>query len=135
MMKGLNIIEASNMPIGTEFKILTINGYEEIGCHVEKAGEFTMLAWNHNEVSIGGTQKLINATFIPIQQPVSFMEAVKSGKHIRVDLTGVKGYGEETIKKLNTYMSLDEMFKILGDYFYSGYIIEIIEKGKWYIKD
>lgn len=135
MNKELNIIEAIAMPVGTEFEVIHDNG--RINGSKAILGidyDFKSLKWDNGEY-LNLTSKNLNAKFIPIPKPVSFMEAVKSGKYIRVDLTGIEGYGEKTIKELNTYMSLDEIFELLGNEFYGGYIKEIIEKGKWYIED
>ena len=88
MSKKLTITEALKMPVGTEFEV----HYNDGG----KAAKKMILKENENERKYLGWidgnylkvfEFLINATFIPIQQPVSFMEAITSGKRIKVDVT------------------------------------------------
>ena len=50
---------------------------------VHTNGEAAML--NTKDEYLSSTYFLINAKFIPIQKPVTFMEAIKSGSRIRVE--------------------------------------------------
>lgn len=141
MSKELNIIEAMKMPVGTEFKVIIDGELREntmkLFSYQDIDKMFKYIDWfsHPKDTYLKSYDWLINAKFIPIQKPVSFMEAVKSDKYIRVDLTGIGGYSGHTIEKLNSYMPLDEMFAYLGREFYTNTIKEIIEKGKWYIED
>ena len=81
MYKELNIIEAYNMKKGTEFNIVFEDGsrnnnkfsFMNYGTFLENGCERRLDAY------------FINAKFIPIQEPVDFMTAVKSGKCIRLE--------------------------------------------------
>ena len=81
MSKELNILQAIEMPVGTEFEIVYKSGV--------KSPIKTVLDKNKNFViKIGGdsenaTHDFVTAKFIPIQEPVSFIEASKSNKKIR----------------------------------------------------
>lgn len=128
-MKKLNIIEASNMPVGTEFDILTVNGIESTRCKVEKSGSCNMLAWIHNDISIGGTQKLLNATFIPVQKPVSVKEAMQASLENKIIWSIVGDRKYTYYPKENKYEELTARETHGG---ISAY--EILE-GKWYIEE
>ena len=75
MSKELNIIEASNMVKQTKFKMIRENGFEfEVYLDYNNCLRFIV----NNEVVYPSKDNL-NAKFIPIQKPLTFMEAVKSG--------------------------------------------------------
>ena len=82
MSKELNILQAIEMPAGTEFKVI----YKNITERPVK----TILDKNKNFVlEIDGdfesvTHNFVTAKFIPIQKPVSFEEAICSNKRIKV---------------------------------------------------
>lgn len=77
----------------------------------------------------------LDATFIPIQQPVSFMEAIANEyNRVRVDLTGLNFYSKAK-ENLNKYMSVKEMFKALYMHFSDYGISQAIKEGKWYIEE
>lgn len=137
MSKELNIIEAMKMPVETEFmangmkvKICTSSGLKCI--KVECTNKYEEIIPN---------ETWINAKFIPIQKPVSFMEAVQSKNKIKVDIYGCRiinaGNVEiEVVKrKLNNYMDLNDIFDIIDNNFFSEDIREIITNGKWYIEE
>ena len=91
MSKKLNIIEAVNMPIGTRFKAISPNGYE-YEVEVRKTGKHCELIDIEDETSYDRFNDFVaNTEFIPIQKPVSFMEAIeayKNGSDIKVKLNG-----------------------------------------------
>ena len=125
MSKELNIIEAVNMPVGTEFEVFFKSGRkgtqkvivsEELGSH--------KLIWEDGK-DVKSYGCIINAKFIPVQKPVSFMEAIKAryeGKTIKVVLRN-----NERIYEDNSAGLKDQN---------GGYLtpLEILE-GKWYIEE
>jgi hypothetical protein len=141
MSKKLNIIEAMKMPLGTEFEVI-FDG--------KKIPNNTMviyrsLASDRNTKHIDwkshpdGTfmkpyDYLINGVFIPIQQPVSFMEVVKSGKKCKVEHelidTDLTVYSN---KKISDFNDLDWVLFTLTNNQID--IKTIIQEGKWYIEE
>ena len=83
MSKELNILQAIEMPVGTEFEVIYKNGL--------KNTIKTVLDGNRNFIKESDgylectTYNFVTAKFIPIKKPVSFMEAVKSGRRIKVE--------------------------------------------------
>lgn len=142
-MKELNIMVAMQMPIGTEFEVI-INGNKY--CCVAKILKskdtgVKELVWdNRANTQIFITDSILNAKFIPIQNPVNFMEAVEAGltgKYIRVDIThlGIDIYKHDEYV-LNPsynieYFSIKNIFNMLSN---TKYTKEIINDGKWYVK-
>lgn len=133
MSKKLNIIEAMKMPIGTLFEVI-LNG-EEFGC-VAKILESSVqskkqLVWdNRANSSIVVTDAISRAIFTPIQQPVSFMEIVKTKRKVKVEC--------------DKYFNIDEyrwLHQILQKIIENNYgnedkaLNDFITKGKWYIEE
>ena len=125
MNKELNIIEAVNMPIGTEFEVFFKSGRkgtqkvivsEELGSH--------KLIWEDGK-DVKSYGCIINAKFIPVQKPVNFINAVKSGKRIRASYPGYELCNFYTIGDVIRKLSL------MSD----EYIREAILNGKWYIEE
>ena len=139
----LNIIEASNMPCGTEFKILYQNGnIDNWKCKVTGSGTCNVLSWIHNDESIGGTQSIINAKFIPIKQkPVSFMDVVKSKEDCRVehpilDIVVATEEDNSYYYEFNNkgYLPLNCLLHILGGNLGVKEVKKVILEGKWYLE-
>ena len=125
MSKELNILQAIEMPVGTEFKVIHDNGIVN-GCKaiLYMDHDYKFLKWDNGQW-LKLTSKNLNAKFIPIQKPVSFMEAIKAryeGKTIKVVLCN-----NERIYKDNSAGLKDQN---------GGYLtpLEILE-GKWYIEE
>ena len=108
MSKELNIIEASNMEYNEkEFYVKYTNGVIDDLTVTNVNGD---LIWNDISKSTSkGKKEFINAKFIPVEKPVSFMEDVKSGKRIRVELIGNLPFTDNCMNCLNEYMSLPDM--------------------------
>ncbi|NFI95601.1 hypothetical protein FC961_14595 [Clostridium botulinum] len=129
MNKELNIIEASSMPLGTEFKVIFKDGSK---CsHIVSFGNCKFYQDKNVDDSIHVL--FINATFIPIQQPVSFMEALKSGKRVRVDIDDL--IFTDIKYKFNTYQRMEELIELMGiELTFTGKK-NVILNGRWYVEN
>ena len=125
MNKELNIIEAVNMPICTEFEVFSKSGRKaDKKVIVSEVFGSHKLIWEDGK-DVKAYSYTINAKFIPVQKPVNFINAVKSGKRIRVsspeyELIDFCTIGN-VIHKLSL-MSEENMRKV-------------ILNGKWYIEE
>jgi hypothetical protein len=147
MSKELNVIQASNMPEGTKFKVKFPSGrFEEE--NIKLCGE--LFEWCD---SSGTTmyKDLVNSTFIPIQQPVSFMEVLEGLSKCNINNEIVKGVYEKLRENNNAHEFYKrEIIKGLlnGEFYYIHDIIyalsgcmscsnwkNIIKEGKWYIEE
>jgi hypothetical protein len=127
-MKELNIIEAMEMPVGTEFKVVYQDGKEnDITVKLSKFeyADGNKLIWSDGE-EIYLSSNFILATLIPIQQPVSFIDAINSRKRIKCV--------HERFASKKEYMSISDMFYkfTLGA---EDFPIVLINEGKWYIEE
>ena len=125
MSKKLNIIEVLNSNVGTEYEAITPKGYK-YNCVVASDQDNKVLIDSKNGSKIDFLNDfVINTKFIPIQKPVSFMEAVKAfskGKVIECELDDEKIiYGDEYKNQL-----MDSNNLAIGP--------DEILNGKWYIK-
>ena len=135
MSKKLNIIEAMKMPVGTEFKIVYEDGLKANTNMILKTDEDDTKHLNWVDGSCLKVYSfLADAIFIPIQQPVSFMEVVKSGKKCKVEHelvdTDLVVYVN---KKISDFNDLDWVLFTLTDNQID--IKTIIQEGKWYIEE
>lgn len=135
MSKKLNIIEGMKMPIGTKFEVYYIDGSKD-NCSAKIVEAFNdkskkKLVWDNRAIiNIVVTDSIFNATFIPIQQPVSFMEVVKTNKRVRVECEGYVSPSEYRWLHQVLYKIIENNCckedKALNDF---------ITKGKWYIEE
>ena len=129
MNEELNIIEAVNMPVGTEFEMFSKSGIKETQKVIvsEVLGSRKLIWEDGKDVKAYGYT--MNAKFIPVQKPVSFMEAVKSGKTIRCDY---KEFNGEETTNIYKYGGID---KPIEDTCNFGISTREILNGKWYIEE
>ena len=151
MRKELNINEAMKMPTETLFEVYYENGDKD--ARSAKVLEVfdgkckKRLVWdNRADINVIVTESILNATFIPIPQPVSFMKALASDKKCNVK--------SEIISKVyskcsrSSYIQVDIIKNILDGkfdyinsiiYALSGYMEssdweELIKNGKFYLE-
>lgn len=135
----LNIIEASNMPVGTEFKIVYQNGnIDSWGCKVTEGGTENLLSWIPNDNSIGGTQDIINAKFIVIEKlkPVKFQEVIdKDCILCRVEHEHINSWlSYQSLQKVKEYLEFNQLMELLSE-LPSDELKIVLKYGKWYIKE
>lgn len=144
MSKKLNIIEAMKMPLGSQFNIVIEETENTPGFLITNI----VLEGNINEKRRAflnsATDEYLNlfsdyldATFIPIQQPVSFMEAIEEGskdKKIKVVMDRIT-FPKHFADALNQYMTLNEIFEYMPKHLSRVGIRNVIKEGKWYIEE
>jgi hypothetical protein len=144
MSKKLNIIEAMKMPIGTEFEVI-FNGEKmpnntmKIYRSLEGKKDCKHMDWtcHPKEISMKPYDFLINGVFIPIQQPVSFIEAVADQNNkIMADISELDFplYVKEKFSE-HSYKSIRDMLFLLTNIFSDKGLSKVITKGKWYIEE
>ena len=159
MSKELNIIEAMHMKLGTEFTIKYRDGYtrrvmlvesNEIGNNNIVLKYLDVINNEYNYVDIH--RDLVDAKFIPVQKPVSFMRAVESGNRIKVEHNLIDDailnkkdiyfrsdspHNRKALEmfRRKEFMSPNLLFSALGYLFDGSEIAEIVNNGKWYIEE
>lgn len=131
MSKELNILQAIEMPVGTEFNILNAKkdnadrNYSKTAI-VSKNGANAKILLGDGKYEFGFNDYVAGLKLQVIQKPVSFMEAVKAfskRKVIECELNGEKFiYGDEYKNQL-----MDSNELAVGP--------NEILNGKWYIKE
>ena len=156
MSKELTIQEALKMSVGTRFNtnkgtgIVVIKASsefkEELGEH-EWFSSNKFLCWEYSgkKLELGNWESELK--FIPIQKPVTFMEAIKSGKRIRVEHELIDNYGPlmstmstnydylklccNTLTK-GGFLEISDLLCALGYLFGNEIVSEILTEGKFY---
>lgn len=125
-MRELNIIEVSKMPNG-EFEVYYPKG--------KKRDSILKTDLYGNLMDCDGTpfkgayyNDIIQAKFIPIQKPVSFMEAVTSGKNISYR-------HEEAIFSEGNFGDIYDVLETLIECNSKDSIIKILSSECWYIEN
>lgn len=134
--KGLNIIEATKMPVGTEFEVI-FNGekienntmiiYRSLG---DKECKHIDWKCHPQDTFIKPYDFLINGTFIPIQKPINFSEAILHGKKIKVEHSLLL-----TCEMYEHYFYLKDLIWNLSNDFDTDSIADILTNGNFYIKE
>ena len=143
MSKAYNIIEASNM-VNTEFKVVYKSGEDRVkNVYVGANGTILSMENDGEKTIVKGYGDLINAKFYKVQPPVTFEEAVESGKKVRITREiSVIGYPDEVLLKndLNEYetgkyVSLAKMLGILYWCIPCSEINNIFKEKCWLIEE
>ena len=136
MSKKLNGFEALNAPAGTQFEVKYKKGTtRKVEVYEDEEGVLLKYIDIKGFSMMDFHKGLDTAEFIPIQQPVSFMEIVKSKKRCMVnhELIDNTCLDTEDNKELTTFNTLDwVLFTITNNQID---ISEIILNGKWYIEE
>ncbi len=136
--KELNILQAIEMPIETEFEVILDGQKYNMNAKITKAKVMgkKQLVWdNRAYIEVVINDSILNAKFIPIQKPVSFMEALESGKKVKVKCEGYLDIDKN-------YYLISEIFKkiikgneVFGENETEKAIKSFIINGQWYIHE
>ncbi|WP_252233751.1 hypothetical protein [Clostridium sp. ZS1] len=130
MSKELNILQAIEMPIGTEFEVkfkkprIILKDITLVG---NGKGERKTFINSKTNKSLSLSEDYFNAKFIPIQKPVSFIQAINSGKRIKCM--------HSRFSKSDIYMSIIKMFEMMSNSPCRDFIPTLINEGKWYVEE
>jgi len=86
------------------------------------------LVWSSDMGDVIINNPTLNMNWEEVKESVSFIEAVKSGKRIKV----VHGFTIDD--ELDCYMPLDDLLYELSNQYYANQMRNIILDGKWYIE-
>jgi hypothetical protein len=147
MIKKLNIIEAMKMPIGTEFNVEYKDTIDDSTISIKGgSGGTKIFIWADGE-RLALSDRTLKATFIPIQQPVNFMQVIESDKRCRVEHEIMHNLSKQTYCNENAikddvndmldgkYMSLDKILSALSWKLGADELSAVIKKGKWYLEE
>ena len=144
MNKELNILQAIEMPVGTEFKILNAEEDDDTSAYsktaivsVSECDSKILLGDGVNE--FGFNDYIAGLKFEVIQKPVSFEEAICSNKRIKVVVPKELNYKYRNgITSLlndnwnNKYETVENILKMLAEH---GKREVLIKKCNWYIEE
>ncbi len=126
------------MPIETEFEVILDGQKYNMNAKITKAKVMgkKQLVWdNRAYIEVVINDSILNAKFIPIQKPVSFMEALESGKKVKVKCEGYLDIDKN-------YYLISEIFKkiikgneVFGENETEKAIKSFIINGQWYIQE
>ncbi|APF21682.1 hypothetical protein [Clostridium butyricum] len=135
-VKELNIIEAIEMPIGTEFEVYRYKRDRGF----DKCKMITNVYLNENkDICWCGTNEempfMVNSTikakFIPIQKPISFQEAYYQNKLLILELDEeIKEYLAESLD--DKYRTMEDIVGILRKTLSNRTLIKVLFEGKFY---
>ena len=140
-----NIIEAFNLPIGTELKPIFKDGEESLSnVIVSKVNdnEKTLRFKIDNKICYCDDM-FVTAKFIKVQQSITFHEALESGQKVR--LSGEYNFyfesNEEYLNNLiiryneGEYMLVDELLCTLSYYYSTSDVKKILTEKCWLIEE
>lgn len=136
-VKEYNIIEAFNLPIGTELKPIFKDGEESLSNVVVSKvndNEKTLRFKIDNKICCCD-EMFVTAKFIKVQQSITFHEALETGKRVRLSseynflyFESNEEYLNNLIKRYNKgeYLSIDELLCILSYYYSTSTVKKIL---------
>ena len=133
-MKTYNIMEISKMP-NMEVEVTYGNGEKRnTNIIVDKNGNIPDC---YTEGIVYACSEMLQATYTLVQKPISFMEAVESGKNIKLDICGLEYviFYQQDVEFLNEYREVESLLEYLGQNFSEREIRIILLEGRFYIKD
>ena len=139
MNKGLNIIEAMEMPIETEFEVWREHCEGKV---IIKKSDYTSvgekyLYWSNGKDKVIIGDYILSAKFKVIekqQKPVNFMEVVNSDKKCKVEhelIDELKDYDKSI--DYSKFYDFDFLISYLSNDFYGDKLRLIIKEGRWYL--
>lgn len=134
------------MPVGTEFNIsdeennvkVIIKSSDEFRNKLSEnsAGfiskKFICWANTGEEITLGDYEASLK--FIPIQKPVSFVEAAAKEKRIKLDISNVNLL-EDIKEEFNKFLALSEVIKIASEKLSSFGLKKIFTEYKWFVEE
>ena len=144
MGKELNILQAIEMPVGTEFKILNAEKDDKNSAYSKTATVSvsecnSKILLGDGEDEFGFNDYIASLKFEVIQKPVSFEEAICSNKRIKVVVPKELNYKYRNgITCLlndnwnNKYKTVNNILKMLVEHEKKEVLIK---KCKWYIEE
>lgn len=141
-----NIIEAFNLPIGTELKPIFKDGEESLSnVIVSKVNdnEKTLRFKIDNKICCCD-EMFVTAKFIKVQQSITFHEALESRQKVRLSSEKYDFYFESNEEYLNKlikrynegeYMLVDELLCILSYYYSTSTVKKILTEKCWLIEE
>lgn len=146
-VKEYNIIEALNLPIGTELKPIFKDGEESLSnVIVSKVNdnEKTLRFKIDNKICCCD-EMFVTAKFIKVQQSITFHEALESGQKVRLSGEKYDFYftksNEEYLNSLmrrynkGEYLSIDELLCISSYYYSTSAVKKILTEKCWLIEE
>ena len=159
MSKELTIQEALKMSVGTRFNTNKETGIVVIKSSIEFKEELREYEWfssnkflcwedSGKKLELGDWESELK--FIPIQKPITFMEAIKSGGRIRVEHEIIDKYKPLmntnylnddylelccNILTKGGYLEISDLLCSLGYLFGNEKVSKILTEGKFYIEE
>lgn len=142
-----NIIEALNLPIGTELKPIFKDGEESLSnVIVSKVNDNEKtLRFKINDKICHCDEMFVTAKFIKVQQSITFHEALESGQKVRLSVekynffyfTSNEEYLNNLIKRYNQgeYLLIDELLCILSFGCSTSTVKKILTEKCWLIEE
>lgn len=119
-IKEYTLKEVFDLPEGIEF--INTDAHFEV-----KNGVLYNWFKPNDKQTVRLTKIYVNMRFIKVQESVSFMEAIQSGKKIKCihDRFGSSGM----------YLKISEIFELMSKSSFDDFIPTLVNEGKWYIEE
>ncbi|NFE85320.1 hypothetical protein FC754_14475 [Clostridium botulinum] len=136
--KELNILQAIEMPIGTEFEVkfkkpsIILKDITLVGNGKRERKTFINSKTNK---SLSLSEDYFNAKFIPLTKPVSFMEALESGKKVKVKCEGYFDIDKNYYLISEIFEKIIKVNEVFGENETEKAIKSFVTNGQWYIHE